>query len=85
MTPNQMDVEFCRHLMVLAHRDVKAVAPHINLRKDAWVWNGGRDNWEFHGPGNFYWYGSAGNAYDARAKGWNRWLENYTKPRPELE
>ena len=62
MTPNQMDVVFCRHLMTLAHKDVKAVAPHVNLKKDAWVWHGGRDNWEFHGPGDFYWFGSAGNA-----------------------
>jgi hypothetical protein len=49
------------------------------------------DSWEFHGPGrgpivgstdpvkppNFYWYGSADNAYDARAQGWQAWLEHY--------
>lgn len=79
-----LDVTFCRHLLTLVHRDVKAVAPHVNLRADAWVWHGGRDYWEFNGPGNFHWYGSAANAFDARQKGWSQWIENYTKDRPEL-
>lgn len=42
--------------------------------KDAWVWSAGRDHWEFHGPGEFYWHGSAGNAYEARYKGWVAFL-----------
>jgi hypothetical protein len=44
--------------------------------KDGWVWNAGRDHWEFHGPDNFYWHGNAGDAYEARYKGWSAWLEN---------
>ena len=48
----------------------------INLRAAAWVRCAGRDHWEFRGPDNFYWYGSASNAYDARAKGWQRWLRS---------
>lgn len=80
-----LNVVFCRKLMQLAHRDVKAAAPHINLRTAAWVWKDGRQCWEFHGPQNFYWHGRADNAYDARAKGWNKWLEEYTRDRPELE
>lgn len=43
--------------------------------RDAWVWSGGfRDQWEFHGPDEFYWYGSADNAYEARYKGWIAFL-----------
>lgn len=76
MNYSSIDVEFCRHLLTLVHKDVKAAHPHINLRKAAWVWCAGRDHWEFHGPGKFFWHGSAANAYDARAKGWRRWLEN---------
>lgn len=42
--------------------------------KDAWVWNAGRDHWEFHGPGEYYWHGNASNAYEARYKGWVAFL-----------
>jgi len=70
-----LDVVFCRHMLASVHRDVKAARPAVNLRKDAWVWGPAfRDNWEFHGPGEFYWYGRAANAFDARAKGWSAWL-----------
>ena len=70
-----LDVAFCRSLLSAVHRDVKAARPYLNLRKDAWIWGPTfRDNYEFHGPDGFYWYGSAANAYDARAKGWSAWL-----------
>lgn len=42
--------------------------------KDAWVWCAGRDHWEFHGPADYFWHGSAGNAYEARYKGWVAFL-----------
>lgn len=42
-------------------------------RKDVWVYKFMDDHWEFHGPNGFYWHGSADNAYDARAKGWQAW------------
>ena len=42
--------------------------------KDAWVWCAGRDHWEFHGPDEFYWHGSADKAYVARHKGWIAFL-----------
>lgn len=46
--------------------------------KDAWVWSGGLNDqcWEFHGPGEFYWYGNADNAYEARYKGWVAFLRS---------
>ncbi len=87
MTPAEqsaLDVTFCRHLLSLVHKDVKALRPDINLRKDAWVYCYGRDNWEFHGPGNFYDNFRASNAYDARQKGWSKWLHHMTKDNPEL-
>jgi hypothetical protein len=72
-----MDVYFSRSLLSLGIQTLKAHAPHIKPRKDAWVWCAGRDHWEFHGPNDFYWHGRAGNAYEARYKGWMAWLEKF--------
>ena len=69
-----IDTAFCRALLRKVIPDVKAAGMRVN--KDAWVWCAGRDHWEFHGPDKFYWHGSAGNAYEARYKGWSAWLEN---------
>lgn len=44
-------------------------------RKAVWVYHFNGDHWEFHGPNDFYWHGSADNAYDARHKGWEAWRE----------
>ena len=71
-----IDVVFSRILLAQAHAEVKAAFPQINLRKDAWVWNAGRDHWEFHGPEDFYWHGGASNAFEARYKGWMTWLKS---------
>ena len=48
-------------------------------RKEAWVYNHGRSHWEFHGPEEFYWHGTADNAADARSKGWYAWLDQLEK------
>lgn len=69
-----INISFCRSLLTAVRRDVEAFAPGKRVIKDAWVWNAGRDHWEFHGPDNYYWHGRADNAYDARAKGWQAWL-----------
>lgn len=53
--------------------DVKKFRPGIKHR-EAWVYKVGKDHWEFH-FGEYYWHGSAGNAYEARANGWSAWLE----------
>lgn len=45
--------------------------------KAAWVYHFDRDSWEFHGPDKFYWHGSADNAFDARANGWQAWLDKF--------
>ncbi len=47
--------------------------PKTSLHR-AWV-HRFLDGWEFHGPDKFYWHGRAGNAYEARYKGWMMWLE----------
>lgn len=69
-----LDVSFCRALLSSVHTDVKAYRPTVNLKSDAWTYHTFSDNWEFHGPDDFYWYGSAGNAFEARYKGWSAWL-----------
>jgi hypothetical protein len=71
-----IDVAFTRSLLSMGHKTVKERFPDVNLRKDAWVYDHGRNHWEFHGPDKFYWHGSAGTAYEARYKGWMAWLES---------
>jgi hypothetical protein len=53
-------------------RDVRKHVPGITLMK-AWVHSAGRGQWEFHFQ-EFYWHGSAADAYDARARGWSAYL-----------
>lgn len=71
-----INLTFCRALLKAVLADVK---PHTTVaeRADAWVIKTGRDSWEFHGPREFYWYGSADNAFDARAQGWQAWLAKF--------
>jgi len=77
-----INISFCRSLLTAVGKDIKAYVPGTRIYKDAWVWCAGRDHWEFHGPENYYWHGSADNAYDARAKGWQAWLHHKF---PQLE
>ena len=71
-----LDSIFSGALLREGHKAVKAAFPAINLRKDAWVYCFGRDHWEFHGPDDYYWHGSASNAADARYKGWMAYLRS---------
>ena len=70
-----VDIIFCRRLLSEMHAEPTFRASGKRLMKDAWVWHAGRDHWEFHGPDKFYWHGSAGNAYEARYKGWSAWID----------
>lgn len=72
MSAPSIDIAFSREVLRLTLEEVRAACPDINLR-DAWVWKAGRDHWEFH-YGEYYWHGSASNAYEARAKGWTAYL-----------
>lgn len=74
-----INIDFCRAMLREVQKDVKTHAPAVKLR-DAWVYNTGRDHWEFHGPDEFYWHGSASNAYEARYKGWCGWLRHKGVP-----
>ena len=68
-----INVTFCRATLSMVHELVRKVGIRHPM-KAAWVHRGNFDTWEFHGPGGFYWYGKAHNAYDARAKGWHSYL-----------
>jgi hypothetical protein len=73
---SDVNVTFSRYLLGQGHALVKEHFPDLNLRSRSWwVYCVGRDHWEFHGPDEFYWHGSATNAYEARYKGWMSWLE----------
>lgn len=72
---SNVNLAFCRQLFKLVLMDVRKLATPEEI-KAAWVYHFERDNWEFHGPNGFYWYGSADNAYDARANGWQAWLDH---------
>lgn len=70
-----INIMFGRALLGRLRADPQFRASGKRLLKDAWVWKCGRDHWEFHGPDDFYWHGSASDAYEARFKGWHAWLE----------
>jgi hypothetical protein len=70
---SSIDTMFTRHLLSQIVPDVREAGK--KTMKDGWVWKAGRDHWEFHGPDDFYWHGNAGDAYEARYKGWSAWLE----------
>jgi len=70
---SDVDTVFCRLLLKETHALVKQRDPEISLRA-AWVYHFHRDHWEFHAPDGYYWHGRAGNAYEARHKGWTAWL-----------
>lgn len=77
-----INITFCRTLLRQVLPEVRASGKRIN--KDAWVWNAGRDHWEFHGPDKFYWHGRAANAYEARYKGWRAWLDKCAAARSHV-
>lgn len=70
---SDINTEFCRALLRAVMVDVKQ---HTNAaqRKSAWTYHFNGDHWEFHGPGGFYWHGSADNATHCRAQGWSAYL-----------
>jgi hypothetical protein len=73
-----INIAFSRSMLKSVHEEVRKRFPSFNLKKDAWVYqSGGRgsDFWEFHGPHNFYVCMKAHNAYQARAEGWEAFLD----------
>ena len=68
---------FCR---LLLHGTMCAVrtATTTQQRKDAWTYRFslGFDSFEFHGPDDFYWHGSACCKWHARSIGWEAWMRD---------
>jgi hypothetical protein len=70
------DHTFCRLML-------RQVMPWVNrvttpeVRKATWPWHFHRDHHEWHGPGGFYWHGSACCKYMARYEGWCAWLKQH--------
>jgi hypothetical protein len=81
---SDINIDFCRTFLALVMTDVKQVTT-TQERKDAWVYKCMKNHWEFHGPNEFYWHGSADNAYDARAKGWSAFLAKHHPDHGEAE
>lgn len=68
---------FCRELLKGVMVDVRKHTTAAE-RRAAWVYctirHAGKNEFEFHGPNEFYWHGRADSAADARQKGWSAWL-----------
>lgn len=79
-----INARFSRAYLSDVLADVRLHHPTV-ARGEAWVYRTDRNSWEFHGPDKYYWYGSADNAYDARAKGWAVWLQAVKTPGYEEE
>lgn len=75
MATQDINITFCRRLLMLTMVDVRKHTSKAE-RKNSWTWHCGyRDQWEFHGPDDFFWEGRADNGYDARDKGWSAYLK----------
>lgn len=64
---------FCRRLLTIVMEDVREHTT-VEQRKAAWAYNYHDGNVEFHGPEDFYWYGSGCCNWHARAEGWQAWM-----------
>jgi hypothetical protein len=75
VSAQSINVTFCRSLLGSVMADVRKHTT-AEQRRVVWTYHFMRDHWEFHGPGGFYWHGSADGGYDARAKGWAAYLRS---------
>jgi len=68
--------DFCRTLHTLTMADVREHTTAAQ-RKATWAYKftGKRPTFEWHGPNGYLWTGQADCLWDAKAKGWSRWLE----------
>ena len=68
---------FCRLLLKETMTEVRKHTT-AEQRKKAWTYkyDAFRDHCEFHGPDGFYWHGTACCLWEARANGWQTWLES---------
>lgn len=70
------DHTFCRIMLAETLKDVRAAGVLEQEIKDAWAWRPSLiDTGEFHGPENYYWHGRICCLWEAKAKGWEAYLE----------
>jgi hypothetical protein len=69
---SNLNLAYTRAVLKSVTIDVLRHNPAANL-KAAWVWEAGRDHWEFH-YNDFYWHGRSHNASEAYSAGWTAWL-----------
>jgi len=79
---SQANEAFCRLLLKCVIDDVRDVTTAAERRAVS-VSKNSRDQWVFHGPGDFYWYGEADNLWDAQVKGWQAWWSQRFKEQPK--
>jgi hypothetical protein len=66
-------ITFDRLLLAEIVKDVRERIPGIQT-SEAWVYKTSLDEWEFHYR-DYYWWGSASSAYEAKFQGWSAYLE----------
>ena len=68
--------DFCRTLHTLTMADVREHTTAAQ-RKATWAYKcpGKRPAFEWHGPNGYLWTGQADCLWDAKTRGWSRWLE----------
>lgn len=70
------DVAVSRGMLRLLREDMKRLK--TKRPKKYWTYDDGSGRWEFQAPDDdFYWYGSASCAFEARYKGINAWLQKF--------
>ena len=75
--------DYTRSMLASITPDVRQHVAGVKLR-DAWVYRVGKGHWEFHFR-EFYWHGSADDAFEARFKGWDAYLRKIGAPGYEIE
>ncbi len=75
-----VEMAFERHRLKEVHIKVRDVFGIKSPMKAAWVQYWPEDEMgEFHGPGDFVWYGQVTSAYDARTQGWEEYGRHHGK------
>lgn len=67
--------DYCRAHLKMVMEDVKKHVPTGDVKK-SWAWRSTclSDSVEFHGPGDFCWYGRSCCLWETKARGWEAYL-----------
>lgn len=74
MTATETNTAFCRTLLRALRRDMKRAK--TKRPTGCYTYRDTFQSWEFHAA-DFYWYGSAHNAFEARYNGIQAWLREH--------